>query len=171
MKNYFKIDKDLNLIPRKDYNKAFKLSVGINIILFGFLVSSFIKGPSIETVYKTKIVKDTVIVPNDISLSDSSITKELLKSGCILPAVAVAQSRVETGNYSSKVCRENKNLFGIKAHKCKYVQGTKNNHAYYKTYKDNIKCYIHVQNMYLKKIDGKYAEAPGYVSVLKNMKK
>jgi len=171
MKNYFKIDSDLKIVPKKDYHRAFKVSLIINIILVGFSVSSFVKDPIIETVYKTKVLKDTVVVPSDITLSDSSITEELVKNKCILPAVAVAQSRIETGNYRSRVCLENKNLFGIKEHKCKYVLGTKNNHAYYKTYKDNIKCYIHVQNMYLKKIDGRYAEATGYVNVLKNMRK
>lgn len=171
MKKYFKVNENLELIPRKDYTKAFKYSIALNILFIVLVITAFSRDPIKEIIYETKVLTDTVIVPADIKLNDSSITKELLKNGCILPAVAVAQSRIETGNYSSKVCRENKNLFGIKEHKCEYVLGTKNNHAYYKTYKDNIKCYIHVQNMYLKKIDGKYAEAKGYVGVLKSMKK
>jgi uncharacterized FlgJ-related protein len=84
--------------------------------------------------------------------------------------VALAQAKLETGYYKSKVCKENKNLFGIKYHKCKYITGDKNNHASYKTYKDNIKCYAHIQKRYLKNIDGKYAEAPDYIATLKKMK-
>jgi len=84
--------------------------------------------------------------------------------------VALAQAKLETGYYKSKVCRENKNLFGIKYHKCKYVKSNLNNHASYHTYKDNIKCYAHVQKRYLQNIDGKYAEAPDYIQTLKKMK-
>lgn len=171
MKKYFKVDENLELIPRKDYTKAFKYSIGLNIVFIALIITAFNRDPIKHIIYKTKVLTDTLVVPLDIVPSDSSITSELVKNGCILPAVAVAQSRIETGNYKSRVCTENKNLFGIKEHKCKYVLGTKNNHAYYKTYKDNIKCYIHVQNMYLKKIDGRYAEASGYVGVLKSMRK
>ena len=171
MKKYFKLEDDLEIVAKKDYTRAFRISLIINLIVISLLILAFNQPPMVETIYKTKILKDTVVVPEDITLNDSSITEELYRRGCILPAVAVAQARLETGNYRSLVCRENKNLFGIKTHKCKYVQGTKNNHAYYKTYKDNIRCYIHVQNMYLKKIDGRYAAAGQYVDILKGMKK
>jgi len=171
MKNYFKINEDLSIVAKKDYTKWFKCSFVANLVLVIILSLAMTSDPVIETIYETKIVKDTVMVPLDIKPSDSSLTVELFKNGCILPAVAVAQARLETGNYRSLVCRDNKNLFGIKVHKCKYVQGERHNHAYYKTYKDNIKCYIHVQNMYLKKIDGRYAAAGQYVDILKGMKK
>jgi uncharacterized FlgJ-related protein len=84
--------------------------------------------------------------------------------------MAIAQARIETGNYVSRVCVSNKNLFGIKYHKCKYVLGELNNHASYKSYKDNIKCYIHIQNRYLRNIDGRYAEAGNYLSTIKGLK-
>jgi len=93
------------------------------------------------------------------------VTKVSLLLNIILIAV------LETGNYVSKVCLSNKNLFGIKFHKCKYVLGQNLNHASYKSYKDNIKCYIHIQNRYLRNIDGKYAEAGNYISVLKGLGK
>jgi uncharacterized FlgJ-related protein len=106
----------------------------------------------------------------DITPTDSAITAELVKSGCILTNVAVTQSRIETGNYTSTVCLENKNLFGIKYHKCEYVSGERNGHATFKSYKNCIKCYCRIQNYYLKSINGHYAEAKNYVSVIKSFK-
>ena len=118
---------------------------------------------------KHKHTRDTIRV-GDVNLSDTGIARELVKHECVLPAVAIAQARIETGNYTSKVCLANKNLFGIKFHKCEYVLGTNLNHASYKSYRDNIKCYIHIQNRYLRNIDGKYAEAKNYISVIKSVK-
>lgn len=169
--NYFKIKEDLsitkvNLLPVK-----YKISVVLNIILaIGFFSTGMYVKYNPSTITKEYIhTRDTFRI-DDVHLNDSSIAGELVKNSCVLPAVAIAQARLETGNYKSQVCLENKNLFGIKFHKCQYVLGTVNNHASYKSYKDNIKCYIHVQNMYLRKIDGKYAEAKDYINVLKTFK-
>jgi hypothetical protein len=43
-------------------------------------------------------------------------------------------------------------------------------HNVYATYKDCLKDYVRIQNRYLKNINGKYAEAPGYVDLIKQMK-
>ena len=107
---------------------------------------------------------------NDIDLNDSSILKELVKNHCILPSIAIAQSRIETGNYTSDICIENKNLFGIKAHKCKYVKGVNKDHATFKSYKDNIACYCHIQQRYLKSIDKSYATDSSYITKIKQFK-
>jgi uncharacterized FlgJ-related protein len=52
----------------------------------------------------------------------------------------LAQTMLETGRFTSKVCLENKNLFGMKMpgqRKTKAL-GTKNNHAYYNSYLDSV---------------------------------
>ena len=163
-----KITKDLEIIKQPNYKNILKGSMLFNIVLAGLVISAFTTKPKVVYVVKEKIVEK--MVPEDINVSDSTVLKELVKGKCILPNVALAQAKVETGNYKSEVCKQNKNLFGIKKHKCQYVTGENLNHATYKTYKDNIKCYLHIQEHYLKKIDGKYAEAPGYVTYLKKIK-
>lgn len=168
MKNtYYKVSKDfgIKLIPNLD--KYYKVSIWINIILLVIVIVLLAKPDSI--LIKHKHTRDTIRV-GDVNLSDTGIARELVKHECVLPAVAIAQARIETGNYTSKVCLANKNLFGIKFHKCEYVLGTNLNHASYKSYRDNIKCYIHIQNRYLRNIDGKYAEAKNYISVIKSVK-
>lgn len=164
---YYKIDKNLN-IRKIRYVKSFIItSLTLNVI-FALLTLYSFSNP--QTIVKVKNHRDTIVVPEDIILNDSSITKELFKNDVMQINVALAQAKLETGYYKSKVCKENKNLFGIKYHKCKYVKGQLNNHASYHTYKDNIKCYAHVQKKYLKNIDGKYAEAKDYLPTLKKIK-
>ena len=55
-----------------------------------------------------------IVERKDVALNDSAIAKELTRLGCVLPNVAIAQFRVETGNYKSAICKENKNLAGIR---------------------------------------------------------
>jgi len=164
---YFKLNTDLSVKKLPNYIRLFRVSALFNLILIVGLSYSFVNPTIVRVSVTNTVLKE---VPEDIKLSDSSLTKELMKSGCILPSVAVAQAKVETGHFKSQVCVENKNLFGIKYHKCKYVTGTKNNHASYNTYRDNIKCYVHVQNRYLRNIDGIYAEDVGYIQYLKKVK-
>jgi uncharacterized FlgJ-related protein len=169
MKNtYFKMTKDLKLQKVSNLGRLVKYSLVLNVVLIlviGLLVA---KEPIIQRIHTH--TRDTITL-GDVSLTDSAILKELVKNQCVLPSVAVAQAKIESANYKSPVCKENKNLFGIKWHKCDYVLGENRNHASYKSYKDNIKCYIHIQNRYLRNINGRYAEAGGYVNMLKSMNK
>ena len=169
MKNtYYKLTKDLKLKQVPDLGRITKASLLLNLLLIGTLIVLLAKDPIIRRIHTH--TRDTITI-GDISLSDSAILKELVQQDCVLPPMAVAQARIETGNYVSKVCLRNKNLFGIKYHKCEYVLGENLNHASYKSFKDNIKCYIHIQNRYLRNIDGRYAEAGNYISVLKGLDK
>ena len=111
-----------------------------------------------------------MIKETDIPLTDSAITAELVKLGCVLPNVAVAQFKIETGHYKSTICRENKNLAGIRNSASPLSIGKNRGHNVYATYKDCLKDYVRVQNKYLKNIDGKYAEAKGYIKQIKKIK-
>jgi uncharacterized FlgJ-related protein len=128
---------------------------------------AFTKEESIIT--KTKIIKE-VVTEKDVVLNDSGITAELTKQGVILAAVACLQSRIESNHGKSNVGIQAKNLFGITFHRCKHVAGKHGVYAKYDSYRDNIKCYAHIQKRYLKNIDGVYAESPLYVEKLKSFK-
>lgn len=106
----------------------------------------------------------------DIQLNDSSILKELNRVGCYFPEVAIRQIHQECGiNINSKIARENMNIFGLKC-SCKYTHGVKNGHSNYKTYKDNIQCYVNFTNKYWKKYCKNYAEDELYLNKLTKMK-
>ena len=166
---YFKLNPDLSIKKLPNYVRLFKGSLIFNLILIMTVSYAFTNPKTkIKYVQVLKVVEKKIV--EDITLNDSSLVRELKNANVAQIAIAIAQAKLETGHYKSLVCKENKNLFGIKYHRCKYVLGTKNNHAYYKTYRDNIKCYAHVQSMYLRNIDGVYATGPGYIQMLRQVK-
>jgi len=161
-----KVNKDLSVSPVKSYKNAFIVSLAINVIL---LFTSMLN----LTTEIISVVKDTVTIEKtieDMKLTDSGLTAELVKHGCVLPAVAVAQAKIESNIGKSNVGVQAKNMFGLTYHKCKYVDGKHGVYAKYKTYKDNVRCYIDIQNKYLRKIDGVYAEDPNYLRALRAAK-
>jgi len=152
-----------------NYKAPFYVMLLLNIVAF-----SYIANKEVQVIRKTRIIHktDTMIVERkDIALNDSAICAELVRLGCVLPNVAVAQFRIETGNYTSAICRENKNLAGIRNSSSPLSIGKNRGHNAYKTYRDCLKDYVRVQNKYLKNIDGRYAEAKGYVRLIKSMRK
>jgi hypothetical protein len=164
---YYKQNQDLSFSKAINYKKLLYVSLTINVIFVALLLMAFTKEESIIT--KTKIIKE-VITEKDVVLNDSGITAELTKQGVILAAVACLQSRIESNHGKSNVGIQAKNLFGITFHRCKHVAGKHGVYAKYDSYRDNIKCYAHIQKRYLKNIDGVYAEDPSYVSKLKSYK-
>lgn len=103
-------------------------------------------------------------------LTDSAITAELVKLGCVLPAVALAQFKLETGHFRSAICRENFNIAGIKTSRSKYVIGMNRDHCVYRSYRECLKDYVRIQNRYLKNIDGRYAAEGDYINLLHKIK-
>jgi hypothetical protein len=164
---YYKQNQDLSFSKAPNFKKLFYVSLTINVIFVALLLMAFTREDSIIT--KTKIIKE-VVTEKDVVLNDSGITAELTKQGVILAAVACLQSRIESNHGKSNVGIQAKNLFGITFHKCKHVAGRHGVYAKYDSYRDNIKCYAHIQKRYLKNIDGVYAESPLYVEKLKSFK-
>jgi len=164
---YYKQNQDLSFLKVPNYRNLFYVSLTINVI-FAILLFMAFSNPD-KLVYKTKIVKE-IITEKDVVLNDSGITAELTNQGVILAAVACLQSKIESNHGKSNVGIQAKNLFGITYHRCKHVAGKHGVYAKYDSYRDNIKCYAHIQKRYLKNIDGVYAEDPTYVSKLKSYK-
>lgn len=115
------------------------------------------------------IQRDTIKI-DPMPLTDSAITAELVKLGCVLPNVALAQFKIESGHFKSAICRENFNLAGIKTSRSKYVIGKNRDHCVYRSYRDCLKDYVRIQNRYLKNIDGKYAAPGKYVERITQVK-
>jgi len=163
-----KVDKNtLEVKQVRCYRKPFYVLLVICITLSSIIL---LRDPII--IHKTSLVTetDTIYLKDDIKLNDSSITTELTRLGCVLPNVALAQFKIETAHFTSSICRENKNLAGIRNSSSPLSIGKNRGHNVYKTYKDCLKDYVRIQNKYLKNIDGKYAEAKGYVQLIKTMK-
>ena len=162
----YTINDELKLVNKTDYKWPFWLLL---ILFISFSVYVYNKKPEVRVEYIDRT--DTIILEKKpMPLTDSAITHELTKLGCVLPNVALAQFKIETGHYTSAICRENKNLAGIRNSASPLSIGKNRGHNVYKTYRDCLKDYVRIQNKYLKAIDGKYAEAKGYIKYLKKVK-
>lgn len=96
------------------------------------------------------------------------------------PEVVLAQARLETGGYKSRIFRENHNLFGMKeaVRRINTAQGTQYNHAYYEHWRESVYDYAFYQCRYMGQVRSReeyfnllsqsYAEDPVYVTKLKN---
>ena len=164
---YYKQNQDLSFSKVPNFRNLFYVSLIINVIFAILLFMAFITPD--KPIYKTKVVKE-IVTEKDVVLNDSGITAELTNQGVILAAVACLQSKIESNHGKSNVGIQAKNLFGITFHRCKHVAGKHGVYAKYDSYRDNIKCYAHIQKRYLKNIDGVYAEDPTYVTKLKSFK-
>ena len=141
-------------------------------VVIGLLVNFFT--PKTTVVYKeinkpnqTIILTDTV--KSYSSLVDSSVYREIVSNNIYHPDIVLAQAKLETGNYKSKVCTVYNNLFGLR----------KPDGSYYKfnSWQESVKAYKDwIQNKYIPPNDYYdfldsigYAEDVSYISKLKDM--
>ena len=163
---HFKINEQLELIPiRNNYKWISYLTLIITICVITLYLQ---KEENIRIIYQ--VVHPEVQKENDIELTEQGLIKSLHKHGCVLSNVAVAQAKLESNLGKSNVGKNAKNMFGIVHHKCKYVSGKYGVYAKYNKYEDNVKCYIHIQDHYLKRIDGVYAADIDYINKIKSMR-
>jgi len=181
MKNIFKINpatlepQPFNVLRKIIITTAIATTVLSSIFLYiGYdLGSNVLTGLSEE--------EKLVIIQEHNQFSEDKLIEKLKELNVKFPYIAFAQSKLETGNFTSKVFRENSNLFGMREAKQRITtsQGTENNHAYYTTWVESVLDYSFYQCKYLSSINSEeqyfqylgqsYAENPNYVSILKDM--
>jgi len=142
------------------YNRKVFINFLIASVIIIIAICLFSQNTKVNN-YKINYKKVELKKSEDIELNDSSITNELIRLGCILPNVALAQIKQETGHYKSKLTYTHKNIVGI-------MKG--NEYKSYNTYKECLSDYVRIQNMYLKQIHRKFAEDSTYIYKLKQIK-
>lgn len=143
-------------------------------VVIGLLVNFFT--PKTTVVYKeinkpnhTIISSDTDTIKHYSLLVDSNVYREIVANNIHHPDIVLAQAKLETGNYKSKVCNVYNNLFGLR----------KPDGSYYKfnSWQESVKAYKNwVQNKYTPSSDYYdfldsigYAEDGNYINKLKDM--
>lgn len=150
---------DENLLPVVRRNRYITAAVLL------FFIAAFLVGKPIEPNYH---LIHYVWHQTDVQLNDSSILNELITLNSPCPSVGLKQIKLESGNYSSLLTHENKNIAGIKFNKHGFCSGENHGHAVYQTYKDCLADYVRIQNMMLAALEkGGYAEDSNYVKKLK----
>ena len=123
---------------------------------------------SIDVKRDTIVNKDTLYVHKTIvPLNEKSVLAELKRQNVPHAHIVLAQSKLETGNYKSRVCKTKNNLFGIrKGNKYKsYNNWQESVNDYKRLISSRYKGGDYYQ--FLEKIN--YAEDPAYVQSLKGI--
>lgn len=176
---FYKFDKkELRIV--RDWKKTKTFGI---IILF-LLIVSFTSGVYTKSSILTHYEKELIILDLEQQknkFSEEKLIEKLKELDIKFPYIVLAQSILETGNFQSKIFKENKNLFGMKQAQSRInlAKGTQNNHAYYETYDESILDYafysckylsdINTEEKYLNYLSLSYAEDPNYINRLKNI--
>jgi uncharacterized FlgJ-related protein len=164
----------------KDNNKVTLIIIS-SIIITSIVWFSFILFNANNITYITEETKAIIIKENDKKneFSETKLREYILELNIKFPHIVLAQSQLETGHYTSKIFKENNNLFGMKEAKQRPTtnKGTENDHAYYDNWKESVQDYamysarylnqIKTQEEYLQYLSQNYAEDQNYVTKLK----
>lgn len=119
---------------------------------------------------------------SNIELCDSVAYDFIVENGIQHPNIVLAQMRIESGNYQSKLAKKNNNYFGMRhpAQRLTVSLGQKNGYARYRNWAYSVIDYglwqrRYANNLteeeYLTKLSNTYAEDPDYVRKVKNIAK
>jgi uncharacterized FlgJ-related protein len=130
-----------------------------------------------RTVSRTSHVVAQVVT----EFSESNLITYMRKIGIVYPDIVLAQAKIETGNFTSVIFKENNNLFGMKVARSRPTTavGKSRNHAVYETWLLSLIDYklwqdkmIHrapTKRKYLEYLSRNYAEDKTYVRKIKNL--
>lgn len=117
----------------------------------------------------------------ELPFSPSNMITTMTEIGIVYPDIVMAQARIETGHFTSKVFRENNNLFGMKLPRQRSTTaiGEQYNHATYtswrqsvidyKIWQDRVLTKVKNRRAYLKYLSKYYATDKQYVTLIKQM--
>lgn len=151
---------------------AFAMGVGLGwftltCLIFNRQVQHIIDKQIVEHIYKT-----------NTQFCQDSLIAELKDLNIKFPHIVLAQAQIETGHFTSKIFKQNNNLFGLREAKARVTtaKGTKRGHAWFDTWRESILDYAFMQCRYMKfnneseyyaYLGKNYAESPGYVDAVK----
>ena len=176
-KTYFYDPNDLVMKPLSNW----KLIL-YTILVITFLSSiSFIYGRITKITNLSDLEKEILIVDinNQNNFTQDKLVELLKDLNVKYPHIVLAQARLETGGYKSRIFKENNNLFGMRQATVRIntASGTQHNHAYYDTWEESVYDYAFYQTRYLSGakseaeylyvIGQSYAEDPTYINKLK----
>lgn len=157
-----------------------KLIIIITSLIFIFWAGVFL-GMFIHYNQKNKLIFENHLnIEEEYPFSEERLINEIQRLDFRFPYIALAQAKLETGNFTSKIFLENNNLWGMREAKSRInlAQGTQYNYAYYDSWEESLFDYSLYYATYLHKfkteeqlfefLDNVYAEDSLYVPKLKN---
>ena len=161
--------------PIPHLSKVLK-GLAIFLLLFGFIGATSEK----EDNYIIT-AEDVLLVNSQNEFTEDKFISMLDEINLPYPHITLAQAKLETGNFTSKIFNENHNSFGQKEAKVRInlAKGTQYGHAYYNNWEESILDYAYWYSTYASKckteeqfyqlLDKVYAEDELYSVKLKNI--
>jgi len=152
----------------------------IGCIISTLVVSSLMLYIFNDVKYITEETRLSILKEKN-EFSSEKLKNALISLNIRFPHIVYAQAKLETGNFSSKIFKENNNLFGMREANVRPTtnKGTENNHAYFDSWYDSVLDYAFYQASYLSDIKTEseyfqylgqnYAEDPNYIQVLQKV--
>lgn len=136
-----------------------------------------------QPLHKTITEEEKLIIIKEFQnqFSQEKLINKLKELNFKFPYIVLAQAKLESGNFTSNIFKENHNLFGLKEAKQRITTslGTENNHAYYDSYTESILDYafyqckylsgIKTEDQYFQYLSQSYAEDTTYIGKLKSI--
>lgn len=117
----------------------------------------------------------------EMPFSTTNMLKMMTEIGIVYPDIVMAQAKIETGHFTSRVFKENNNLFGMRLprQRSTTATGEQYNHARYtswmqsvidyKLWQDRVLTKVKSRRAYLRYLHKNYAENKQYVKLIKQM--
>lgn len=163
-----------------EYYKPIRFIIGIIFIIF-VLSYGYLSGYNVETSMNKKFLKeqkhieevDTISIADKLTFADS-VYNYIIFLNIKHPETVMRQAQIESGNFTSKVFKENKNMFGMRMpfKRANTVIGENNGYAVYEDWQSSIIDYALYQTYsgkglnkeeYIQMLGRSYAEDALYI--------
>lgn len=171
---------------RMNYVRAYrvytKIITGIILAsLVGFGYSEYKHTEQLNSIEYITEETRMLIINEENKFSEERLKQFILELNIRFPHIVLAQAKLESGYFKSKMFRTNNNFFGMKVARKRPTtnKGEQYGHAYFDSWKDCVVDYAFYQAAYLHDIrteaqyfaylGANYAEDPNYVAKLKKL--
>jgi uncharacterized FlgJ-related protein len=166
------------------YNKEelkFEKAIHVNSlkwVIIGLALMSFISVNTMEIKDYEHILE--INISGEREFTEDKLVRKLKELNIRYPHIVLAQAKLESNNYSSRIFIDNNNLFGMKEARVRInlAKGTQYKHAYYNTWQESVLDYAFwmatygskckTEQQYYNLLNG-YAEDSNYQAKLKNI--
>ncbi len=164
----------------KTYAKIFLYIIACFSILFTLGYFSGTNNYIVNHFVNKTEVTDTLVVHGE-PFTEESLIRLLKDCNAKYPYIILAQAKIESGGFKSKIFKQNNNMFGMRKARQRITtaQSEKSTYAYYRDwidcvydycmYQSSVMCTATNEDEYFAKLGARYAEDPGYVEKLKQV--
>ncbi len=163
-----------------------KIKFSNHLFKFTFVVSVLVSIGAISQInnYKNGDLTEReveLIFAKQNEFSEEKLISKIKELNFKFPHIVLAQAKLETAHFTSKMFNENNNLFGMKqaVTRINTAGGTQHGHAYYDTWTESVYDYALYSSTYLHKLKSEsdyfsylsssYAEDPNYILKLQEI--